>query len=179
MKNQISSLKAEITPKLETKKKEQEQALMNKNKLIGTSSIKNAMIPAIFDWKNFKDNIISSLDDSIMNIGDDMPPPGDPAWATLGDDIKDRLSASRDKIDSRRSTTVPTELAMGKSDINDDWINYKSDIIKTVNDAVNRIKNEMPPPADPAWATYRDEIMKSFSVSRALQHLQNPQHYPP
>ncbi|XP_060824989.1 uncharacterized protein LOC132911950 isoform X1 [Bombus pascuorum] len=167
LKNQISSLKAEITPKLETKKKEQEQALMNKNKLIGTSSIKNAMIPAIFDWKNFKDNIISSLDDSIMNIGDDMPPPGDPAWATLGDDIKDRLSASRDKIDSRRSTTVPTELAMGKSDINDDWINYKSDIIKTVNDAVNRIKNEMPPPADPAWATYRDEIMKSFSVFKS------------
>ncbi|XP_071866668.1 uncharacterized protein isoform X2 [Bombus fervidus] len=167
LKNQISSLKADITPKLETKKKEQEQSLMNKNKLIGTSSIKNAMIPAIFDWKNFKDNIIASLDDSIMNIGDDMPPPGDPAWATLGDDIKDRHFAFTNKIDSRRSTTVPIELATRKSDINDDWINYKPDIIKTVNDAVNRIKNEMPPPADPAWATYRDEIMKSFSAFKS------------
>ncbi|XP_076481143.1 uncharacterized protein LOC117157238 isoform X3 [Bombus vancouverensis nearcticus] len=162
LKNRISSLKADITPELETKKKEQEQALMNKNKLIGTSSIKK--ISAIFDWKNFKDNIISSLDDSIMNIGDNMPAPSDPAWATLGDDIKDRLFAFRDKIDSRRSTTVPTELAMGKSDTNDDWINNKPDIIKTVNDAVNKIKNEMPPPADPAWAMYRDEIMKSFSA---------------
>lgn len=167
LKNRISSLKADITPKLETKKKEQEQALMNKNKLIGTSSTKNAMIPAIFDWKNFKDNIISSLDDSIMNIGDDMLPPGDPAWATLGDDIKDRLSAFRDKINRRRSTTVPAELAMGKSDTNDDWMNYKSDIIKIVNYVENKVKKEMPPPADPAWATYRDEIMKSFSAFKS------------
>ncbi|XP_043601222.1 uncharacterized protein LOC122575829 isoform X2 [Bombus pyrosoma] len=168
LKNRISSLKADITPKLETKKKEQEQALLNKNKLIGTSSIKNAMIPEIFDWKNFKDNIISSLDDSIMNIGDDMPSPGDPAWATLGDDIKDRLSAFRDKIDSSRSTIVPIELATGKSDTNDDWINYKPDTIKTVNNVVNKIKNEMLPPADPAWATYRDEIMKSSSAFKSI-----------
>ncbi|XP_043512187.1 uncharacterized protein LOC122529801 isoform X2 [Frieseomelitta varia] len=164
LKDEISSMKTDVAPKLKMKNNAQEQALTSQNKLTESSTIKNATIPAIFDWKNFKDNIISSINDSIASINDNMPPPGDPAWATFGNDIKDRFSTFRDKIDSQRSTAAPVELATGKPSVNDDWISYKSDIIKTVNDAVNKIKNEMPPPGDPAWATYRDEIVKSFSA---------------
>ena len=164
LKDEISSMKADVAPKLKMKNNAREQALMIQNKLTDSSTVKNATIPAIFDWKNFKDNIISSINDSIASINGNMPPPGDPAWATFGNDIKDRFSTFRDKIDSQRSTAAPVELATGKPYVNDDWISYKSDIIKTVNDAVNKIKNEMPPPGDPAWATYRDEIVKSFSA---------------
>ncbi|KOX80149.1 Peroxidasin like protein [Melipona quadrifasciata] len=166
LKDQISSMKADVVPKLKMKNNVQEQALTNQNKLTESSTIKSATIPAIFDWKNFKDNIISSINDSIANINGNMPPPGDPAWITFGKDIKDRFSTFRDKIDSQRSTVAPVELATEKPYVNDDWIRYKSDI-KTVNDAVNKIKNEMSPPGDPAWARYRDEIVKSFSAFKS------------
>lgn len=164
LKDQISSMKADVAPKLKMKNNAQEQALTTRDKLTESSTVENATIPAIFDWKNFKDNIISSINDSIASINGNMPPPGDPAWATFGNDIKDRFSTFRDKIDSQRSTAAPVELATGKPQVNDDWINYKPDVIKTVNDAVSKIKKEMPPPGDPAWAAYRDEIAKSFSA---------------
>ncbi|XP_043266325.1 uncharacterized protein LOC122405538 [Colletes gigas] len=133
LKSQIKSMKAEAAPKL-------------------LLSAKDSIIPATFDWKNFKDNITTSLDDTIIDIGKNMPPPGDPAWATFGKDIKDRYAALRDKIDSQKPT-VPTELATGGSD---------PDLAK----AVKEIKDKMPPPGDPAWATYRDEITKTFSAFR-------------
>nr|XP_012153484.1 PREDICTED: uncharacterized protein LOC105664258 isoform X1 [Megachile rotundata]XP_012153485.1 PREDICTED: uncharacterized protein LOC105664258 isoform X1 [Megachile rotundata]XP_012153487.1 PREDICTED: uncharacterized protein LOC105664258 isoform X1 [Megachile rotundata] len=145
LKNQIASMKGDPTLSMNNE----------------TLDLKTS-IPAIFDWKNYKDDIISSLDDTIMDIGSNMPPPGDPAWAAYGNDIKDRFSALHDKIDNQRPT-APTELATGEPPLSD-WLTYKSEIIKTVNDAVQKIKDDMPPPGDPAWATYRDEIMKSFSA---------------
>ncbi|XP_029039457.2 uncharacterized protein LOC114874394 isoform X1 [Osmia bicornis bicornis] len=149
LKNQIASIKADLAPTLTLKSSD-------------TLDVKDSMIPAIFDWKNFKDNIVSSLDDTIMSIGNNMPPPGDPAWATYGDDIKDRFLALRDKIDKQRPM-ASTESATGRPDLFNDGLDYKSEIIKTVNDVVQKIKNDMPPPGDSAWATYTDEIMKSFS----------------
>ncbi|XP_015434799.1 PREDICTED: uncharacterized protein LOC107190503 [Dufourea novaeangliae] len=156
LKNQVASMKADVAPKLSLKMSKEEQASMMQD-----NTLRKSMIPAIFDWKNFKDGITSSLDNTIIDIGDHMPPPGDPAWATYGNDIKDRFSALHDQIDSKKS---PKELAT--ADSVEDWLNYKADVIKTVNDAVKKIKDRMPPPGDPAWATYRDEIMKSFSAFR-------------
>ncbi|XP_076677160.1 uncharacterized protein LOC143373634 isoform X2 [Andrena cerasifolii] len=155
LKDQIASIKADLAPKLMLK-----QELSNQS-----DKLKESTIPAIFDWKNFKDNVISSLDDAIGDVASNMPPPGDPAWATFSDDMKDRFSAFKDKIDSQRPT-VATELAAGGPG-SVDWLAYKTDVIKTVNDAVKKIKDGMPPPGDPAWTTYRDEVMKSFSAFKS------------
>ncbi|XP_076240538.1 uncharacterized protein LOC143183047 [Calliopsis andreniformis] len=155
LKNQIASVKTEMDPEL-----------LKQTTLKTNEQLKDPMIPAIFDWKNFKDNIINSVNDTIADIATNMPPPGDPAWATFGDDIKDRFSAFRTKINDQKPT-VPTELAPGQPDMTDDWLAYKTDIIKTVNDAVKKVNDAMPPPGDPAWATYRDEIMKSFSAFKS------------
>ncbi|XP_017752469.1 PREDICTED: uncharacterized protein LOC108545399 isoform X1 [Eufriesea mexicana] len=171
LRDQIAAMKADIAPKL-AMKNAQEQASIDQSKLMDTSSVKDVMIPAIFDWKNFKDNMISSLDDTISNTRSDMPPPGDPAWATFRNDIKDQYSGFKDKMDSQRSTTVPTELATEKSDAIDDyWLNYKTEIIKSVNKAVNKIKDRMPPPGDPAWITYRNEVMKTFKSTLSHPEL--------
>nr|XP_031825686.1 uncharacterized protein LOC116423983 isoform X1 [Nomia melanderi]XP_031825687.1 uncharacterized protein LOC116423983 isoform X1 [Nomia melanderi]XP_031825688.1 uncharacterized protein LOC116423983 isoform X1 [Nomia melanderi]XP_031825689.1 uncharacterized protein LOC116423983 isoform X1 [Nomia melanderi]XP_031825690.1 uncharacterized protein LOC116423983 isoform X1 [Nomia melanderi] len=163
IKAQVASMKADLAPKLLKMSEEDIESLMKNN------SLKDSMIPAIFDWKNFKDGITSSLDDTIADIGKNMPGPGDPAWATYGDDIKDKFSAIRDKIDSQKPAK---QLGAGTSDSGDDWLSYKADIVKTINDAVKEIKDKMPPPGDPAWATYRDEIIKSFSVFRTTQSPQ-------
>ncbi|CAK9808026.1 Peroxidasin homolog [Anthophora quadrimaculata] len=164
LKDQVSSMKADLSPKLSTMKTEKkEQTLIDKTKLKAPMRLKESMIPAIFDWKNFKDDLVSNINDTIKDINSNMPPPGDPAWATFGNDIKDQYTALRNKIDNEKSTTAPTELAAEKPDVSGDWLNYKTDIIKTVNDAVSKIQNDMPPPGDPAWAAYRDEIVKSFS----------------
>lgn len=169
LKDQVAAMKADIAPKLAMKKNAKDQASTGQSKSTDTSSAKETMIPAIFDWKNFKDNMIASLNDTIMDMKSDMPPPGDPAWATFRNDIKDQYSGFRDKVDSQRSTTVPTEFAAGKSDAADDyWLNYKTEIIKSMNEAVNKIKDSMPPPGDPAWTTYRSEIMNSFWVPKSI-----------
>ncbi|XP_076759483.1 uncharacterized protein LOC143428473 isoform X2 [Xylocopa sonorina] len=163
LRDQISAMKADIGPKLSTKKNEQGQTSSDQNESVEASNIKDSMIPAIFDWKHYKDNIISSLDDTIMNVGENMPASDDPAWTTSENGIIDRYSGFRDKIGSQKSITVPDKLAAGEPDAADDWLNYKTEIIRTVNDVVNKIQNKMPPPGDPAWAAYRDEITKSFS----------------
>lgn len=145
LKDQIAATRADIAPKLATKKR-YEQVSSN------SSRISDA-IPAIFDWKNFKSNIISSLNDTITNMKDDkMPPPID-NQATYRD--KDEFSF-RNEIDSQRSVEQ-------ESNVSSDWLAYKDQIVKTVNEIVDKIKNGMPPPGDPAWATYRNEIIKSFS----------------
>lgn len=155
VKSQIASVKMELVP-----------TLLKQTPLGQNEKLKDSMIPAIFDWKNFKDNIISSVNDTIDHIANNMPPPGDPAWATFGDDIKDRFSAFRGKVDDHKPA-VPTEMAAERPDLTGDWVAYKTDIVKTVNDAVKKIQDGMPPPGDPAWATYRDEIMKSFSAFKS------------
>ncbi|XP_054015508.1 uncharacterized protein LOC128896281 isoform X1 [Hylaeus anthracinus] len=237
LKSQIDSMKADVSPKLlamkskegdvVTKQKKSMKATKTKTK---TSKVGEAMISAIFDWKNFKDNITKWLNDTILDIGSNMPPPGDPAWATFGKDIMDKYSALRGKINSTKPAVpmqlaaggpagnwlayktdvidamneavmgikdsmpppgdpawatfgkgimdkysalrgkinstnppVPMQMATGKSSIAEDWLSYKADVIKTINDTVNEIKSHMPPPGDPAWATYRDEVVKTFS----------------
>ncbi|CAL7938033.1 unnamed protein product [Xylocopa violacea] len=163
LRDQISAMKADIGPILSAKKNEQEQTSIDQNEVMDASSIKDSMIPAIFDWKHYKDNIISSLDDTIMNVGGNMPPSEDPAWTTVENGTQDRYSGFRDETDSQKSIAVPDKLAAEKPDATGDWLNYKTEIIRTVNDVVNKIQNKMPPPGDPAWTAYRDEIVKSFS----------------
>ncbi|KAK2576901.1 hypothetical protein KPH14_005526 [Odynerus spinipes] len=124
----------------------------------------NVGIATIFDWKNFKGDIINSFDEAIMNIGTNMPGPGDPAWATFGSDIKDRFTALHDKIIADRST-MPTELAAGAIDPTVDWISIKNDILNKVSDTVKNIEAGMPPPGDPAaWLAYENKIMKGFAT---------------
>ncbi|XP_076651592.1 uncharacterized protein LOC143358378 isoform X2 [Halictus rubicundus] len=161
LKAQVASMKTDLAPKTLLKLSVGGTASLPRN-----NSLQDSMIPAIFDWKNFKDDITSSIDDAIMDIGKNMPPPGDPAWANYGADINDRFSAFRDKIDTQKP---PKESAIGPKDADEDWLSYKADTIKTVNDALKKIKDRMPPPGDPAWATYRDEVMKSFSAFRTTQ----------
>ncbi|KOC70968.1 Chorion peroxidase [Habropoda laboriosa] len=169
LKDQVTSMKAYLAPKLSTMKKEQEQrALASQNKLTEPMSLKVSTASAAFDWMNFKVDILSNINNTLVDVSSRTPSPGDPQWAIFGIDITNRYSALRGKTDSQKSTTAPTELAAGKPDTSDDWLNYKTDIIKTVNDAVNKIKNDMPPPGDPAaWAAYRDDVMKRFSAFKS------------
>ncbi|XP_043669613.1 uncharacterized protein LOC122629844 isoform X1 [Vespula pensylvanica] len=154
-----------------------------KNKTAEMANAGKESIAAIFDWKNFKGNIINSLDDVITNIATNMPGPGDPAWATFGDDIKAHFNALRDKIIADTST-IPTELAAGSENSLTDWISIKSDILNTVSNTVQNIEDGMPPPGDPiAWLAYRDKIMKSFAMfnskfpTKNKTFLKNPSPY--
>nr|XP_050852111.1 uncharacterized protein LOC127064706 isoform X1 [Vespula vulgaris]XP_050852112.1 uncharacterized protein LOC127064706 isoform X1 [Vespula vulgaris] len=154
-----------------------------KNKTAEMANAGKESIAAIFDWKNFKGNIINSLDDAIMNIATNMPGPGDPAWATFGDDIKAHFNALRDKIIADTST-IPTELAAGSENSLTDWISIKSDILNTVSNTVQNIEDGMPPPGNPiAWLAYRDKIMKSFAMfnskfpTKNKTFLKNPSPY--
>lgn len=139
LKDEIAAMKVDVAPKLAMKKRYEQGQVSNSWRM-------NDTIPAIFDWKNFKSNIISSLNNTIANIRGD----------------KGRFSAFRDEIDSQRSAE-PKE-----SNASSDWLTYKDHIVETLNEIVNKIKNEMPPPGDPAWATYRNEITKSFSNLEAI-----------
>lgn len=139
LKDEIAAMIVDVAPKLAMKKRYEQGQVSNSWRM-------NDTIPAIFDWKNFKSNIISSLNNTIANIRGD----------------KGRFSAFRDEIDSQRSAE-PKE-----SNASSDWLTYKDHIVETLNEIVNKIKNEMPPPGDPAWATYRNEITKSFSNLEAI-----------
>lgn len=139
LKDEIAAMIVDVAPKLAMKKRYEQGQVSNSWRM-------NDTIPAIFDWKNFKSNIISSLNNTIANIRGD----------------KGRFSAFRDEIDSQRSAE-PKE-----SNASSDWLTYKDHIVETLNEIVNKIKNEMPPPGDPVWATYRNEITKSFSNLEAI-----------
>ncbi|XP_076376734.1 uncharacterized protein LOC117221488 isoform X2 [Megalopta genalis] len=141
LKTQVASMKADLAPKTLAKVSEE----------------------MIFDWKNYKDDITASLNDTIMDIEKNMPPPGDPAWAAYGADIRDKFFAFRDKVNGQRPLK---ELAARGEASDEDWLSYKADIKKTIDDAVKNIKDRMPPPGDPAWAAYRDEVIKNFSAFR-------------
>ncbi|KAI4504208.1 hypothetical protein M0802_000679 [Mischocyttarus mexicanus] len=149
--SEIISAKADIFSKFLLKNKTTEMAIGNEG------------IAAIFDWKNFKGNIINSLDDALTNIASNMPGPSDPAWATFGEDIKARFNTLHDKIIADKSI-VPTELAEEPGDPTFDWVSIKKDILNTVSNTVQNIEAYMPPPDDPvAWLAYRDKIMKTFA----------------
>lgn len=139
LKDEIAAMIVDVAPKLAMKKRYEQGQVSNSWRM-------NDTIPAIFDWKNFKSNIISSLNNTIANIRGD----------------KGRFSAFRDEIDNQRSAESK------ESNASSDWLTYKDHIVETLNEIVNKIKNEMPPPGDPAWATYRNEITKSFSNLEAI-----------
>ncbi|XP_047350126.1 uncharacterized protein LOC124949304 isoform X2 [Vespa velutina] len=160
IKNQTSNLISQII----SAKMDLFSKVPMKNKTAEMINASKESIAAIFDWKNFKGDVINSLDDAIMNIATNMPGPGDPTWATFGDDIKAHFNALRDKIIADTST-LPTELAAGTGDTMTDWISIKSDILNTVSNTVQNIEAGMPPPGDSiAWLAYRDKIMKSFAT---------------
>lgn len=164
LKTKIKNQTSDLISKIISAKMDLFSKLPMKNKMAEMANAGKESIAAIFDWKNFKGDIINSLDDAIMNIATNMPGPGDPAWATFGDDIKAHFNALRDKIIADTST-IPTELAAGLGDTMTDWMSIKSDILNTVSNTVQNIEAGMPPPGDPiAWLAYRDKIMKSFAT---------------
>ncbi|XP_017886411.1 uncharacterized protein LOC108628767 isoform X2 [Ceratina calcarata] len=163
LKNQIASAKADVVPKLKAMKVDRMESMDA-----------TTPISAIFDWKNFKDNVISSLDDAISNIGGNMPPPGDPAWATFGDDIKDRFSAFRDKVNAERPTTeIPVEMAAGGnfadsqlSNLTSDWLNFRAQINEFLVKTVGDIEQKKPATTsiDPAaWYAFQYSTANDFA----------------
>ncbi|XP_024940632.1 uncharacterized protein LOC107267540 isoform X2 [Cephus cinctus] len=117
---------------------------------------------AMDDWISFKNNIITSLSDTIMAIKDNMPPPGDPAWITFRDKIKDQFAGIKNGIPIMRPSVPVESMTDSAITVLDDWINFKNEIINSVDVAVQKIKDNMPPPGDPTWATYRNQVTAEF-----------------
>ncbi|XP_078053367.1 uncharacterized protein LOC144478888 isoform X2 [Augochlora pura] len=171
LKAQMAAMKADLASRTLARVPEEKETSSTED-----SDSKDSTIPAIFDWKNYKDDITASLDDTIMDIGKNMPPRGDPAWAAYGADIKDRFEDFRDKVGRQRPLKESATVEQGSAE---DWLRYKAEIKKTISDAVKQIKDRMPPAGDPAWAAYRDEVMKNFAAIMAtpppfLSLAQNP-----
>ncbi|KAI4493627.1 hypothetical protein M0804_001803 [Polistes exclamans] len=183
LKTKIKNQTADLVSQIISAKKDIFSKFLLKNKTTEMAISKEG-IAAIFDWKKFKGNIINSIDDALTNIASNMSGPGDPAWATFGEDIKARFNTFHDKIIADKSI-MPTELAEQPADPTLDWMSIKTDILNTVSNTVQNIEAYMPPPDDlEAWLTFRDKIMKSFAkinskfTANNKTILKNPFTYP-
>ena len=109
------------------------------------------------EWKITRRDLEKSLNDTITDIDINKSPSKDPAWSTHRDAIKDQLTDIRNK------------MSLHKTTLNDDspeWVKFKIDLSKTIDGMVQNIKNNAPPPGDPAWTDYRMKIMNQFTSFR-------------
>lgn len=119
-------------------------------------------------WENFRADIVKSVDEILDKIKDNMPPPGDPSWATYTRNIKDQFFNFKNQFTSPESDNSNEELLTKTSsdasanDESPEWLKFKSDLDETVDEMVRDIKNNAPPPGDPAWPEYRMKIMDKF-----------------
>lgn len=110
-------------------------------------------------WDGFRDSLNRSISSAVAEIGDGMPPPGDPAWAAFSAKIMKDFAQFRDKFEAKPKLKASATGNVGTFD----WIKFKSDIIKSVADTVNEIKKNMPPPGSPSWTAFRGQIMNGFA----------------
>ena len=119
-----------------------------------------------FDWIGWKNQINNTID----NILDDIKtiPPGDPKWASFRDkinktfgDLKNDVAAMRVKPTEQKSETSKL-MAI----INEDFKNFKDKINSTIEDTLEDMDNNKPPPGDPSWVTYNAYIKSKFGEMR-------------
>lgn len=176
LKDQIAATRADVAPKLAMKKRyEQEQVSLNSSR----------MIPAIFDWKNFKNDIISSLNNTITDIKSDKmsPPIGDQAWVTYRNEITRSFSNfktvppslehatsfnTRENISFRSTTFSPVITSNNVSNLTLDWSEFRTRINDSVTRMIEGILSKRSTEIDPiAWATFRVTVKDEFARLRS------------
>ena len=135
----------------------------------------NQKKPAVIgDWESFKTNIFKTLNDTIDNFKGTSPSSTD--WQAFKikiknqvQDIKDQIVLIKKQIGDMRKNPILQEAI----DNEGTWENFKADIIKSVDEILDKIKDNMPPPGDPSWETYTKNIKNQFSNFK--NQLTNPQ----
>ncbi|XP_033219685.1 uncharacterized protein LOC117174570 [Belonocnema kinseyi] len=119
----------------------------------------------IGDWVAFKTNIIKSLNDNLENFRETSSNTTD--WLALKTKIKDQVQDIIDQVALIKNQIIDMKknpfLQESINAEDTDWKNFRADIVKFVDEILDKIKDNMPSPEDPSWATYTRNIKNQFS----------------
>ncbi|XP_023290618.1 uncharacterized protein LOC105700025 isoform X2 [Orussus abietinus] len=113
-------------------------------------------------WNDFRSNIVNTLDETILSTKDEMPPPGDPKWTSFGGKMKDLFTDFRNQVAAKR----PIEATIPSWTSPSDFVQFRIGIVKNMNDAVGKMKDNMPPPGSPEWVSYRNAVVSAFAMTK-------------
>lgn len=114
-----------------------------------------------FDWAEWKIRINKTIDgllDDIKTI-----PPGDPKWTVFSDYLNKTFTDLRKLTAAMQFKPVQVKLM---AIMKEDWINFKDRINSTIEDVLDDINSNKPPPGDPSWINYNIYMNNRYNEMR-------------